>query len=113
MVDKSSARPEPPIAAPVGPPPEPPPGVSPEVRLEGYKKAVDWYRDMALRFSEDRDIQKHRARDAEAALAKLHTIVREALAHYGRNGGCSNCGGIPHTLTCMVGRLAAAIESNK
>ena len=35
---------------------------------------------------------------------RLVALIQHSLAH----GGCSNCGGLPHTTTCRVGRLARA-----
>jgi hypothetical protein len=37
---------------------------------------------------------------------RLVDLIQHSLAH----GGCSNCGGLPHTTTCRVGRLAAAFQ---
>jgi len=38
-------------------------------------------------------------------------IAREGIARYTENGGCSNCGGVPHTTTCMVGQFAALLAT--
>lgn len=35
----------------------------------------------------------------------LRGIVESGIVRYKQNGGCSNCGGTPHTATCLVGRL--------
>lgn len=35
---------------------------------------------------------------------RLVALIEKSLA----NGGCSNCGGLPHTTTCRVGRLQRA-----
>lgn len=37
---------------------------------------------------------------------RLVDLIQRSVA----NGGCSNCGGVPHTTTCRVGRLAAAFQ---
>jgi hypothetical protein len=47
--------------------------------------------------------------DALARVAALEAIIREGIPRYLQNGGCSNCGGLPHSSTCLVGQLAAAL----
>jgi hypothetical protein len=47
--------------------------------------------------------------DALARVAALEAIIRDGIPRYLQNGGCSNCGGVPHTSTCLVGQLAAAL----
>jgi hypothetical protein len=37
-------------------------------------------------------------------------VAREFIAYYTRGGGCSNCGGSPHSDTCFVGRFIAALD---
>jgi hypothetical protein len=37
-------------------------------------------------------------------------VAREFVAYYSRGGGCSNCGGLPHTDTCFVGRFMSALN---
>jgi hypothetical protein len=37
---------------------------------------------------------------------RLVDLIQRSLAY----GGCSNCGGLPHSTTCRVGRLAAAFQ---
>lgn len=44
-------------------------------------------------------------------LRKLADAARAGIPRYLQNGGCSNCGGLPHTSTCLVGQLAAALET--
>jgi hypothetical protein len=39
---------------------------------------------------------------------RLVRLITASLA----NGGCSNCGGLPHTTTCRVGRLANAFTAS-
>lgn len=46
----------------------------------------------------------------EAIAAHLIGILRTGIPRYLQNGGCSNCGGVPHTTTCMVGALAKCLE---
>jgi hypothetical protein len=36
-------------------------------------------------------------------------IAREGIPSYLQNGGCSNCGALPHTATCLVGQFAALL----
>ena len=38
-------------------------------------------------------------------------VAREFISYYSRGGGCSNCGGLPHSDTCFVGRFIVALES--
>lgn len=35
----------------------------------------------------------------------LRGIIESGIVRYKQNGGCSNCGGTPHTATCLVGQL--------
>lgn len=42
-------------------------------------------------------------------LAALEAVVRDSAPRYLINGGCSNCGGVPHSSTCMVGQLVALV----
>lgn len=58
------------------------------------------------------------ALDFEMALDKLEAaaitetqIVDDFITYYTGRGGCSNCGGTPHTTTCFVGRFIAARTS--
>lgn len=46
----------------------------------------------------------------EVIAAHLIGILRTGIPRYLQNGGCSNCGGVPHTSTCMVGALAKCLE---
>lgn len=39
----------------------------------------------------------------------VYEVALEFIAYYSRGGGCSNCGGLPHTDTCFVGRFSAAL----
>jgi hypothetical protein len=43
--------------------------------------------------------------------SNVSDVAREFIAYYQRGGGCSNCGGLPHSETCFVGRFIAALES--
>lgn len=49
----------------------------------------------------------------EPTPARGRETLREAaeafVSHYRKNGGCGHCGGIPHTTTCHVGRIEAAL----
>jgi hypothetical protein len=41
----------------------------------------------------------------------LETVATEFVLHYTQNGGCSHCGGTPHTKGCFVGRTEAALDA--
>ncbi len=47
--------------------------------------------------------------DAIDAGREALRIAREGVPRYLQNGGCSNCGSVPHTATCLVGQLAALL----
>jgi len=38
-------------------------------------------------------------------------IALEGIARYTADGGCSNCGWVPHTTTCMIGQFAALLAT--
>jgi hypothetical protein len=42
------------------------------------------------------------------AYCRLRDTASDFVAYYSRGGGCSNCGGLPHTDTCFVGRFIVA-----
>ena len=44
-------------------------------------------------------------------LKALVEVVRSGIPRYLQNGGCSNCGGLPHTSTCLVGHLQACLDA--
>lgn len=44
-----------------------------------------------------------------APTGALIAVGQEFVAYYRKNGGCSHCGGIPHTSTCFVGRTEDAL----
>jgi hypothetical protein len=44
---------------------------------------------------------------ADPCVDRLVALITKSLAA----GGCSNCGGLPHTTTCRVGRLASAFAA--
>jgi hypothetical protein len=52
----------------------------------------------------------------EAQIAHLEATAREFVAYwttdraYGGEVGCGMCGGIPHSTTCYVGRIAALLD---
>jgi len=52
-------------------------------------------------------------RDAVSAGAEALRIAREGVPRYLQNGGCSNCGAIPHTATCMVGQFVALLGGDE
>lgn len=43
----------------------------------------------------------------DPSVDRLVSLIERSLA----NGGCSNCGGLPHTTTCRVGRLDRAFKA--
>jgi hypothetical protein len=43
--------------------------------------------------------------------AEALRIAREGIERYTENGGCSNCGGVPHSTTCMIGQFAALLAT--
>ena len=43
--------------------------------------------------------------------SNLNAIAQEFIDYYTKAGGCSNCGGVPHTTTCFVGRFTAALAA--
>ena len=47
-------------------------------------------------------------RDALTAYCRLRDTASAFIAYYSRGGGCSNCGGLPHTDTCFVARFSDA-----
>lgn len=47
--------------------------------------------------------------DSTASPETLETACRAFVAHYRQNGGCSHCGGMPHSTTCFVGRVERAL----
>lgn len=62
-----------------------------------------------------RVMTQQRSRD-EAAPASLVALVREFIDYWtGRerhpDGGCGNCGGLPHSTTCFVGRFEQALRT--
>ena len=40
----------------------------------------------------------------------LDDIAREVIEYYTQRGGCGNCGGLPHSEKCWIGRLLAALR---
>jgi hypothetical protein len=46
-----------------------------------------------------------------AGAETLAQVAADFVAYYSRSGGCSNCGGLPHTTTCFVGRFQSALPS--
>jgi len=45
-----------------------------------------------------------------SALSPAAQVALEFIAYYSRGGGCSNCGGLPHSATCFVGRFVSALD---
>lgn len=41
----------------------------------------------------------------------IEDVARRFIAYYSREGGCSNCGGLPHTTTCFVGLFQKALAA--
>ena len=41
----------------------------------------------------------------------LRGIIESGIVRYKQNGGCSNCGGTPHTATCLVGQLELWLDA--
>jgi hypothetical protein len=54
--------------------------------------------------------------DMERQRDELLALMREFVAYwttgraYGGDVGCGMCGGIPHSTTCFVGRMALMVE---
>lgn len=48
--------------------------------------------------------------DALVREGVLRGIIAAGVVRYRQNGGCSNCGGVPHTATCLVGQLELWLE---
>ncbi len=49
-------------------------------------------------------------RSVEAPKDELRDVIQECIDHHKRNGGCSYCGGLPHSLGCFVGRFEALMK---
>lgn len=74
------------------------------------EKIVGFHREMALRLSEDRDIQKHRARNAEAALTACRALVEQWRAEVAKCPACY--GHYPFCPYCsMVTRHIKAVDA--
>jgi hypothetical protein len=39
----------------------------------------------------------------------LHSVAQQFVAYWLRGGGCGMCGGVPHSTTCFVGRMAVLL----
>ena len=68
---------------------------------------VGFHRDMALRLSEDRDTQKHLARQAESQLTSIKQAIKQIereIRQYANES--SNCGMILQSLVQWADRLA-------
>lgn len=48
-------------------------------------------------------------RESQSAGKPTLVVAQEFIAYYSGGGGCSNCGGLPHTTTCFVGRFQRAL----
>lgn len=42
-------------------------------------------------------------------MSDVQAVAEAFIAYYSRGGGCSNCGGLPHSSECFVGRFQAAL----
>lgn len=49
------------------------------------------------------------SRPAESKAISVADVAREFVAYYTHRGGCSNCGGLPHSASCFVGRFLEAL----
>lgn len=44
---------------------------------------------------------------------RVTAIAHEFIGYYMTPHGCANCGGLPHTTTCFVGRFARALTPSE
>jgi ribosomal protein L16 Arg81 hydroxylase len=70
-----------------------------------FEKAKVMMRDLA-EIATERQLAGERLR---ARVQQLEQIARDGITRYLQNGGCSNCGALPHAATCLVGQLDAAL----
>lgn len=70
----------------------------------------DYFDDDEPRDQWCRDFEGHKALHE---FCVDHQAAAAFIAHYRKNGGCSHCGGIPHTTTCYVGRMEAALQQSQ
>ncbi len=66
---------------------------------EWYQKRCEWY---AKQVAEE-----------PATIARLRDIAADFVMYYTRRGGCSNCGGLPHSTTCFVGLFESALNDSE
>lgn len=43
----------------------------------------------------------------------LERVAEQFVGYWLRNGGCGMCGGVPHSTTCFVARMAALLERRR